>query len=68
MSEQKWEREKGRELCKLVSHLHSYDGLPSVVVGGRYGCMVDPLLQLFEPFLRRRGNKHDPGRGNEGGG
>ena len=41
-------------------YLHSNDGLSCVVVNGGDGRVVNPLLELFDSLLRRRGNKYDP--------
>ena len=55
------ERGEGVEtLGDAPLYLHSNDGLSCVVVNGGDGRVVNPLLELFDSLLRRRGNKYDP--------
>ena len=48
-------------------YLHSNDGVSGVVVNGRNGGVMNPLLQLLDALLSRRRYKHDPGEGAEFG-
>ena len=43
-----------------VMDLHADDGVSGVVINGRYGGMVDPLLQLLHTLLGCGRHKHYP--------